>query len=331
MYCVRRKRRVLVSLMLSSFICLGGGCSSVQQRWEESQQGDLPPDSFESVDDVTAKAREYADQGRVDLALNVLRASREKFPDNPQIAELVASYQQSLQELLLTLEQQLLLIETRALTESIPLLEKLTQGHPNRQMTQERLLQSKSRLASHEPELIKCAVEMEQRNIWITRRCAAMAYRISGSTEARALLAAAEQRIAAVEQAAKKKTSQREARKRAARVEQLLTEAELERQQGALESARVKINEALRQDPKNPKVRQEQTKLQQYLDNQVEVLMKLGDSLYRNQLTEAAISVWEIALELDPDQQQLRERLLRAKTIQKNLENIRSAAQPDMR
>ena len=59
--------------------------------------------------------------------------------------------------------------------------------------------------------------------------------------------------------------------------------------------------------------------------------MKLGDSLYRNQLTEAAISVWEIALELDPDQQQLKERLLRAKTIQKNLENIRSAAQPDMR
>ena len=224
-----RKRRVLVSLMLSSFICLGGGCSSVQQRWEESQKGDLPPDSFESVNDVTAKAREYADQGRVDLALNVLRASREKFPDNPQITELVASYQQSLQELLLTLEQQLLLIETRALTESIPLLEKLTQGHPNRQMTQERLLQSKSRLASHEPELIKCAVEMEQRNIWITRRCAAMAYRVSGSIEARELLAAAEQRIAAVEQAAKKKTSQREARQRAARVEQLLTEAELER------------------------------------------------------------------------------------------------------
>ena len=214
------------------------------------------------------------------------------------------------------------------MVESLPLLEELAKGHPNNQMINTRILLWQSYLNTKEPELVNCGIELEKENVWLARRCLSMAYRISQTPETQQRLAAVTNRIEAIEQAARAKLEQKEERVRADRVERLLSEAMQERQQGQLVNAMVKIDEALKQDPESPRVREQLSELQEHLGREAETLMQLGDRLYRNQQTGAAIAVWETALKLDPNQQQLTERILRARTVLNKLESIRSTTQP---
>jgi tetratricopeptide (TPR) repeat protein len=191
-----------------------------------------------------------------------------------------------------------------------------------------RILLWRSDLKSMEPELINCAIKLEKENLWLARRCLNMAYRISPAPETQQRLAAVSSKIEAIEQAASAKLEQKEERARADRVERLLSEAIEERQQGKLVNAMVKIDEALKQDPESSRVREQLSELQEQLGGEAEVLTQLGDRLYRTQQTAAAIAICEAALKLDPNQEQIAERILRARTVLNKLESIRSSTQP---
>ncbi|MCB1752617.1 MAG: hypothetical protein KDI74_12925 [Gammaproteobacteria bacterium] len=321
-----RKPATLVWIVL--MVNLVAGCSSLPLSPQQSREIGSFLDSVPSAGAVTDRAREYREQGEVIKALGLLQASKQKFPRNEEIRRLITEYERSWRLQQLVLENQLLLTETRWLIESLPLLEELARGHPNNQLLKARIVLWQSYLKGKEPELVNCGIELEQENVWLARRCLSMAYRISPLPETKRRLAAATSTIEAIERAVKAKQDRREERARADRVEQLLSEAMQERRQGALANAMAKIDEALKQDPESPRVRELLSDLQEQLAGEVEVLMRLGDRLYRNQQTGAAIAVWETAMKLDPNQQQLTERILRARTVLNKLESIRATTQP---
>lgn len=305
-----------------------GGCSSVQHTEQETPEFSSFLDSVQSAEAVSNQAREYREQGEIVKALDLLQASSARFPGNEEISRLIDEYERSWRMHRLALEKQLLLMETRWLIESLPLLEDLAKGHPNNHLIDARILLWQSNLDASVPELVDCGIAFEIENVWMARRCLSMAYRISQTAEIQQRLTAVTNRIEAIEQAARAKLELKEERERVDRVEQLLSEALRARQQGALVDAMEKIDEALKQDPENPRVREQLSELQEQLGREAEKLMQLGDRLYRNQQTAAAIAIWETALKFDPSQAQLTERILRARIVLNKLESIRSSTQP---
>jgi len=322
------KREKILIWVLLLIVGLVSGCSSLQRSLQESQEINRFLDTAQTVETVTGRAGEYKRQGEVTKALSLLQAANGKFPNNQEINRLVGEYERSWRQLQQTLEKQLLLIETRRLVESIPLLEKLSKGHPNSPSINARILLWRSYLQTKEPELIECGVELKEENIWMARRCLSMAYRISQTQETKQRLDVVTNKIEAMQQAAREKLEKENDRNRAERVKQLLSEAKQEQQQGALVNAMEKIDEALKQDPESLRVREQLLDLQEHVSGQVEILLKLGDGLYRNQETRAAIAVWDAALKLDPNQAQVTERILRARKVLNKLESIRSTTEP---
>lgn len=303
---------------------LSSGCSTLYLDPQVSVEINSYLASAETADQVIDKAKGYKEQGEILKALALLQMSNKKFPANENLNQLSSEYQQSWQQQQLMLEKQLLLIETRQMIESIPILEELAKIHPKGHFYRTRMQLWRSDLERREAELIECGAALEDVNIWLAKRCLSMAYRISESEENKQRLVTITNKIDKIEQAVTEKLQLKEERERAERVEQLLSEASQERQQGELISAKEKIDEALKQDPESPQVRAQLSELQQDLDRQVELLMKLGDKLYRNQQTKAAITAWEAALKLNPNQQHVTERIDRARTVLKKLESIRA-------
>jgi len=323
---MKKSKKLLLLLLL--IVTLIGGCSSLQHTEQERLEISSYLDSVQTAEAVSEKARDYREQGEIVKALGLLHAASEKFPGNEEISKLTSEYEHRWRMHQLTLEKQLLLTETRWLIESLPLLEELAKGYPKHHLINTRILLWESDINSKVPELINCGVLFEEENVWLARRCLSMAYRISPTEETQQRLAEVASRIEAIEQAARAKLEQKEERERVDRVAQLLSEATQARQQGALVNAMEKIDEALKQDPESPRVREQLLELQEQTGKEAEILMQLGDRLYRNQQTGAAIAVWEAALKLDPNQQQISERILRARTVLNKLESIRSSTQP---
>ena len=319
--------RILLFLLIMNLL---SGCAQLPLTMQEPPEISSFLDSVQTDKEVSDRAREHKEQGEIAKALSLLRAGSGKFPGNEEIGRLISEYELVWQQQRLVLQNQLLVIEARWLIESLPLMEQLAQGDQNNQLIGAQLLRWQSYLNSMEPELVNCGIELEALNIWLAKRCLNMAYRIAQTPESKQRLAAITNKIEAVELAARVEQERQVERKRADRVAQLLTEAGQARQQGALINAKVKIDEALMQDPESPRVREELSDLQELLGREAEALLKLGDSLYRNQQTEAAIAIWETALKLDPNQQQVTERIVRARNILNKLESIRSNTQPSM-
>jgi len=67
-----------------------------------------------------------------------------------------------------------------------------------------------------------------------------------------------------------------------------------------------------------------QTRLNQAIDPVVRELLDKGDRQYRTDRVDQAISSWGLALELDPDNSVIRERLVRARKVLARLEELKS-------
>jgi tetratricopeptide (TPR) repeat protein len=284
-------------------------------------------EATDSAEQLLQQAEEIHDKGDWVNALALLEAGRDRFPEKEKIRQRIQTYRREWDQQSLMLQNQLLLIEVRRLVESLPLLERLAEGAPNNQLLKTRIVIWKSYLDSKVDDLSVCAQKLEQANPWLARRCLRMAYRIEPSAENEQRIQGLSRRILSLEESAKRRKAERTLRLRSGRVEELLAAAEEERQQGALVEAKAKVDEALREDPHNFEAHAQQVDLQQRLQQQAEVLSKLGDRLYRAQQTGAAVAVWEAALRLDPEKKMLDDRIQRARTVLQKLDAIRTGSQ----
>ncbi|MCB1758355.1 MAG: hypothetical protein KDI68_01055 [Gammaproteobacteria bacterium] len=284
-------------------------------------------DAVESSEQLQQQAKAIHDRGDWINALALLEAGRDRFPGESEITQQIQAYRLEWDQQSLMLQNQLLLIELRRLVDSLPLLEQLAEGAPGNQLLKTRILIWRSYLESKIADLNVCVRQLEQVNPWLARRCLRMAHRIEPDTANEEILQGLNRRILAIEQNAKRRAAERTQRIRAGRVEELLAAAEEERQQGALVEAKAKVDEALREDPHNFEAHSQLVDLQQRLQQQAEVLSRLGDRLYRSQQTGAAVAVWEAALRLDPERKAVEDRIQRARTVLQKLDAIRTSTE----
>ncbi len=278
----------------------------------------LPPE------EVIRQAEQLRKEGNWSQAIALLQEANRQYPGYGDLEKITRRLETNWENEKRRLEERILVTEAEAMLKIIPMLEQLERGESGDYLLKSRLLFWRQFLQTKAEPLVACGRAESGRDLWLARKCLQLAQRIAPSKEAKQLQRQVSARIRAVKKALRGRKERQEQEQRARRIEVLLAEAEADMQRGALSSALLKLDEAVRQDPENPQVRQLLSKVQAALERQVESLVKLGDRLYREEQIGPAIAVWEAALKLTPDDQEVSEKILRARKVLEKLQEIRA-------
>ena len=274
--------------------------------------------------EVIRQAEQLRKEGNWSQAIALLQEANRQYPGYGDLEKLTRRLERNWENEKRRLEERILVTEARAMLKIIPMLEQLERGESEDYLLKSRLLFWRQFLQTKVEPLLACGRAEASRDLWLARRCLQLAQRIAPSDEAAELLRQVGMKIDAARKALRERREREEQEQRARRIETLLSEAEFDMQRGALSSALLKLDEAIRQDPENPRVRQLLDQVQAALDRQVESLVKLGDRLYREEQIGPAIAVWEAALKLTPNDQGVSEKILRARKVLEKLQQIRA-------
>ncbi len=278
----------------------------------------LPPS------EVIRKAEELRKKGDWSEAIEALREATRQYPGHRELEAVTKRLETNWRNEKRRLEERILVTETDAMLKIIPMLEQLERGESDDYLLKSRLLFWRQFLQTKVDPLITCGLEEEKRDLWLARKCLRLAQRIAPSEQTRAQLDRVSKKINQVKQTLREKKERAEQQQQARRVENLLTEAQRDMERGALSSALLKLDEAIRQEPENLRVRELLDEVQTALGQQVQSLVKLGDRLYREQQIGPAVAVWEAALKLAPGDEGIGEKIMRARKVMEKLQHIRS-------
>jgi tetratricopeptide (TPR) repeat protein len=131
------------------------------------------------------------------------------------------------------------------------------------------------------------------------------------------------------EQVKRVNKEKKQAIKRRNRTQELLASTGKALETNDLLAARGSFSKIPAGERRTPAVADMQARLDQAIDPVVTELLDKGDRLYRADKVDRAISSWGVALELDPDNSGIRERLERANKVLARLEELKSRQQQD--
>lgn len=290
----------------------------------ESEVAGPPAPSSLSIDQALTQKQ----KGNWAHAIKMLEEAQRNYPFNRDVDDALAELRTSWIEEKRLLEDRMLVIELTAVRSKMPLLDKLANGEPENDLYQSRRLFWRQYLRSRVNPLVGCGLYHRERDLWLSRKCFRLADSIAPSDRTSQLLQQVSEQIEQQDQATIDRKQQLADRRRERQLEELLQEAEKDMDRGAYGNALVKLDEASRQSPEDPRVKAMASEAQSTLSRQVESLVELGDRLYREEQIGPAVAVWETALELDPEQQGLKDKIDRASRVLEKLESIRSRS-PD--
>jgi tetratricopeptide (TPR) repeat protein len=180
--------------------------------------------------------------------------------------------------------------------------------------------------------LLVCGEEaLQEDDLEMADKCLLHAQAIKDTPEVRSTLSHLESRRAALRQSDEKKTRiiQVKEEKRLARKHRDKTQEVLEKTGQALDNndllaARRIFSELPKDGGKSREVTAVRTRLDDAIRSRVREITSAGDRLYRADNVNRAINSWEQALELDPENPELIERLERARKVLGRLEELKN-------
>jgi tetratricopeptide (TPR) repeat protein len=199
------------------------------------------------------------------------------------------------------------------------------------------LVQSwKNSLSQHQAHglaqrLLTCGQETLQDNLDMADKCLRHAAAIKDSPEVQAALSQLETRRAATRQREEKtvlitqgKEEKKPARKQKNKTQEVLEKTVLALDDDDLPAARRIFHELPKIRNESREVAAVRSRLHEAIESRVKKLTSEGDKRYRADNVNMAIRAWEKALELDPDNPELTERLERARKVLARLEELKS-------
>jgi len=322
-------KRFWLSLMLPALL---GACANIPvDEPPENKMSWLPGPAID-------EARAISKKGDWHQAITLLEKTSEQYPEDLPLRSELEGLKQAWALEKRLIEDRILVTEAASLGEKIALLEKLSRAEPNNVLYQSRLLFWRQYHQSREDSLIVCGTLHGETHPQLAKLCLQQAVEIQPSAETEKLLNDVDKRIKNQKLASfsrsKKQTArimerneEQTARNKVQEVEHLLAEAEKAIQRGAYADAMSKLDKAIEKDPDNPKARQIRSDTQSVLDKRVTTMIRLGDQLYREEKLVHAVAVWEAALELDPNREEISGKIDRARRVMEKLETIRSREQ----
>ncbi len=295
--------------------------------------GNLPVDAPPEVKDpptsnlAIGEAHKLKQKGNWHQAITLLEQASEKYPEDQVLRSELKRLEKAwaLEERLL--EDRILVAETTTIGEQIKLLEKLSLGEPNNVLYGFRLLLLRLQAISGADSLVACGRFHGETHLRLAKLCLERAMEIKPSKETGELLSGVNDRIRQKKHASMSRKAARDTQKRKRKVAQLLADAEEAIARGAYVNALSKLDKVIEEDPDNADAHRLISETQTTLGKHVETLVRIGDQLYREEKIAAAVAIWGAALELDPDQQEIAEKIDRARRVLEKLEAIRSREQ----
>jgi tetratricopeptide (TPR) repeat protein len=306
-------KRTLILFTVCFSQLLLSGCALLETR-------KTPPAPVE--EDSLVYSRQLVAKGRYTEAIELLNYASSKENNNHNYfneLKAIRGQQKILEE---ELNDQLLISNTSALKNQLPILEKLTKSSPNPQY-QQLLVQTQSQLQSMRRALSECGWRHYKRNNALAKDCLSIALSLkldkSDQNLMDHLLKEQSQNKKAIEN--KKKTE--EQKRWSQRINKHLSEAGRLAENGQLRDAKRTLQLILKDAPNNIKAQKLLDDVNKQLERYIENLLSAGDRLYRDGEIESAKATWRAALSLDPQDQRAKEKIQRAQRVLNNLENLR--------
>lgn len=242
------------------------------------------------------------------------------------------SYTQALLEIRLKqiamkqeLQDELLISQTSALKNDIPILEQLLYSDPEQKIYAKQLKQTRRQLQQLRKPLSECGWRHFKENNALAKDCLSLALSLEPNEQDQRLMA---HMLKEHKQNLKKiQTGVRVKRERAwkHRNQQRLEEAHRLQERGQLTEARQVLKTILKEAPRNDSAKMMLHDIEKRLNHNIENLLAAGDHLYREGEIEGAKATWRAALSLDPQDRRAREKIDRAQRVLDNLENLRNS------
>ncbi|MEW8508198.1 MAG: hypothetical protein AB2598_16005 [Candidatus Thiodiazotropha sp.] len=278
-----------------------------------------------AVENPLDKSRQLAAKGRYGEAISLLdRASNQRSLNKTYKKELETfRNQQKLVEE--ELNDQLLISNTSALKNQLPLLTKLTQASPDKSHYADLLDETRETLQSMQKGLSECAWRHYKRNNALAKDCLSLSLSLKQDKADQNLMEhLLQEQVQYKKEVAQKEQANRE-HKWKKRVDKNLTEARRLIESGQLKDARRALKLVLKESPKNKTAKKMLADVKRTLTKYIDNLLLAGDRLYRDGEIESAKATWRAALTLDPLDQRAREKIQRAQRVLDNLENLRKS------
>lgn len=306
------------------FAGLIAGCAGLRPVGTANPPLINPP---QSADEAILVARHLARRGRWDAALAAIEAARRQFPAAAGLVDEQASLQQRWAYRRQVLEDRMMLADAEAQHAKVTALEELSRAEPDDLILTSRRLYWKELLSGKTEALTACAEAHVAANPTLSRRCHAQAAHLDSTPEIEERLSAVQNLLRASEQEAVERRRLRQLKERQARARVLLDEARSAIDAHDYRRALDRLAEVEVLQPDNAEVGGLREEAWSMISPQVKALVKLGDHLYLDEQLEAAVATWKAALNLKPDDEELKARIERAKTVLRRLESLRQKQQ----
>ena len=316
--------KTYLSLLLSLAVLLSG-CTGLAPKGDAGTPLIKPPaDATEAI----LIARDLARRDRWDEAIAVLAKAREQFPDEREILDEQTAMQQRRDHTIRQINDEILVGDAENQQAKITLLGRLSRLDRDNLLLTSRRLYWKEVLAGKVAALTSCAETHAEHSPALARRCYEQAIQLDADAGTVERLSAVRDRLQASEQEAVARQRLRQSKERQARAKVLLGEAKAAIDAREYRRALNLLAQVEALQPDNAEVAGLKQEAWSMISPQIEALVKLGDHLYLDEQLEAAVATWQAALTLKPDDEGLRDRIDRAKTVLDRLETLRQRQQP---
>jgi Tfp pilus assembly protein PilF len=268
-------------------------------------------------------SRQLAAKGRYSEAISLLdRASANTNLSTAYEKELerFKIQQQILEE---ELNDRLLISNTSALKNQLPILSKLAQASPDKPNYNRLLEDTQETLLSMQEALSECAWRHFKRNNALSKDCLTLALSLKQDKADQDLMEHLLKEQIQYKKAVAKKKQANQKQKSKKRIDKNLAEAQKLIDNGQLKDAKRALTLVLKESPKNETAKKLLADINQTLKKYIENLLQAGDRLYRDGEIESAKATWRAALSLDPMDLRARQKIKRAQRVLDNLENLR--------
>ncbi len=274
------------------------------------------------------KSRQLAAKGRYGEAISLLNRAGVNRGLNPVYREELESIKNQQKILEEELNDRLLISNTSALKNQLPILTKLTQASPDKTHYMQLLEETQDTLHGMQTALSECAWRHFKRNNALAKDCLTLALSMKRDKADQNLMEhLLQEQVQYKELVEKQERTDRSQRLRK-HIDKKLAEARQLIASGQLKDARRELKLLLKESPKNETAKQLLDDVNGTLAKYIENLLLAGDRLYRDGEIESAKATWRAALTLDPLDRRAREKIQRAQRVLDSLENLRKSGEP---
>ncbi len=281
------------------------------------------PEPPATTSETLVEAEKLAAAGRWSKAITLLDVAAKEHPEDAALAARRESMQGRWERRERELEDQILIGDAENQESKLAVLEELSLAAPGDLIVVSRRIYWKELLDSQGERLVACGEFHVRTNTVLARRCFQLASRLPVSAQLEPRLAAIGEQLRLSEALAAERRQAGLARQRQHRAKQLMREARESIEARDYRRALDILATVDELQPNNAEVAGLQEIAWSMISPQVEALVKLGDHLYLDEQLEAAVTTWQAALSLKPDDEAILARVERAKTVLSRLDALR--------